>query len=170
MTMAEQISKTELMDRIAASYEAVEHVVAGLDGLLLSRPGPEGWAVKDHLLHLASGERGIAWLLSQRSRYEGMGVTAEEWQTHTMDEINHLIYQRTRNRDAAQALAALRAAHQELLDALAPLDDEELQRPYSDFEPGATRDAARPISGVIIGDTYRHFDDHLGYIRTLLDR
>ena len=47
--MTEQISKTELMDRMAAGYEALEQTVAALDGLQLEHAGPEGWAVKDHL-------------------------------------------------------------------------------------------------------------------------
>ena len=166
--MTEQISKTELMDRIAASYEAVEQLLAGLDGLQINHPGPEGWAVKDHLFHLAAWERGIAWLLGRRSRTEGMGVTPEEWQAHTMDEVNDLVHQRSRERDAAEALAVFREAHQAMLDALAPLEDADLQRPYSDFDPAATRYADRPIVGWIIGDTYEHYEEHLGYIRSLL--
>jgi hypothetical protein len=166
--MTEQMSKTELMDRMAAGYEALEQTVAALDGLQLNHSGPEGWAVKDHLFHLAAWERGIAWLLSGRSRYEGMGVTPEEWQAHTMDEVNDLVHQRSQERDAAEALAAFRAAYQAMLDALAPLEDADLQRPYSDFDPAATRYADRPIAGWIIGDTYEHYEEHLGYIRSML--
>ncbi len=166
--MTEQVSKTELMDRIAAGYEALETLVAGLDGLQLEHPGSEGWAIKDHLFHLASWERGIAWLLSGRSRYEGMGVTPEEWQAQTMDEVNDLVHQRNRERTAAEALAAFREAHQAMLDALAPLEDADLQRPYSDFDPAATRYADRPIVGWVIGDTYEHYEEHLGYIRSML--
>ena len=166
--MSEQISKTELMDRIAAGYEAIEQTVAALDGLQLEHPGPEGWAVKDHLFHLASWERGIAWLLGRRSRYEGMGVTPEEWQALTMDEVNDLVHQRNQERTAAEALAAFREAHQAMLDALAPLEDADFQRPHSDFDPAATRYADRPIVGWVISDTYEHYEEHLGYIRSLL--
>ena len=166
--MTEQISKTELMDRMAAGYEAIERVVAGLDGLQISHPGPEGWAVKDHLFHLASWERGIACLLGRRSRTEGMGVTPEEWQALTMDEVNNLVYQRNQERSAAEALAAFREAHQAMLDALAPLEDADFQRPYSDFDQAATRYADRPIVGWIIGDSYEHYEEHLTYMRAIL--
>jgi hypothetical protein len=97
-----------------------------------------------------------------------MGVTPEEWQAHTMDEVNDLVHQRSQERDAAEALAAFRAAYQAMLDALAPLEDADLQRPYSDFDPAATRYADRPIAGWIIGDTYEHYEEHLGYIRSML--
>lgn len=166
--MTEQISKTELMDRIAAGYEAIEQVVAGLDGLQISHPGPEGWAINDHLFHLASWERGIAWLLGRRSRTEGMEITPEEWYNLTMDQINDLVYQRNRERTAAEALAAFREAHQEMLDALAPLDDADLQRPYRDFDPAATRYADQPIIGWLVGDTYEHYEEHLTYTRAIL--
>lgn len=167
--MTDQISKMELMERMAEGYEALERVLRGLDETQIGRPGPdEGWGIKDHLFHLAMWERGIAWLLGRRSRYEGMGVTPDEWRELTMDEVNDLVYSRNRERAAAEALATFREAHQEMLDALAPLGDADLQRPYSDFDPAATRYADRPIIGWIIGDTYEHYEEHLGYVRELL--
>ncbi|MBK7217028.1 MAG: ClbS/DfsB family four-helix bundle protein [Candidatus Promineofilum sp.] len=166
--MTEQISKTELMDRIAAGYEALEQTVAGLDGLQLEHPGPEGWAIKDHLFHLAAWERGIAWLLTRRSRFQGMEITPEEWYNLTMDQVNDLVYQRNRERPATEALAALREAHQTMLDALAPLSDADLQRPYAEYGEGGGRSADRPIIGWIIGDTYEHYEEHLGYLRAIL--
>jgi hypothetical protein len=166
--MTEQISKTELMDRMAAGYEALERVVAGLDGRQISHPGPEGWAIKDHLFHLAAWERGIARLLGRRSRTEGMEITPEEWYNLTMDQVNDLVYQRNRERTAAEALAAFREAHQEMLDALAQLDDADLQRPYRDYDSAATRRPDEPVIGWIVGDTYEHYEEHLTYMRAIL--
>ena len=167
--MTEQISKTELMDRMAEGYEALERLLRGLDETQIGRPGPDGgWGIKDHLFHLAMWERGIAWLLGRRSRTEGMEITPEEWYNLTMDQINDLVYQRTRERTAAEALAAFREAHQEMLDALAPLNDADLQRPYRDYDSAATRRPDEPVIGWIVGDTYEHYEEHLGYIRSLL--
>ena len=167
--MTEQRSKTELMDRMAAGYEAMERAPGGLDEAALSRPGPDGgWAVKDHLFHLASWEQGIAWLLGRRSRFEGMGITPEEWRDLTMDQVNDLVHQRSQNRPAAEALTAFREGHREMLDALALLTDDDLQRPYAEYGDGGGRSADRPIIGWIIGDTYEHYEEHLGYIQALL--
>ena len=167
--MTEQISKTELMDRITAGYEALERVLRGLDDTQLSRSGSdEGWAIKDHLFHLAAWERGIAWLLGRRSRTEGMEITAEEWYTLTMDQVNDLVYLRHRERPAAEALTAFREAHREMLDALAPLSDVDLQRPYEAYGEGGGRSADRPIIGWIIGDTYAHYEEHLTYLQAIL--
>ncbi len=167
--MTDEMTKTTLMERIGDSWEALQRVLAPLDEAQLSRPDPaSGWAIKDHLMHLAMWERGIAWLLSGRSRYEAMSITADEWHSLEMDQVNDLIYQRHRERTAAEALTDFRAAHAEMLDALAPLGDAGLQRPYADFDPSATQWADQPIIGWIIGDTYDHFDEHRGYLQTLL--
>jgi len=166
--MTDGMSKTELMDRIGDAWERLRRALAPLDEAQLTRPGPETWAIKDHLNHLAGWERGVAWLLGGRSRYEGMGVTPEEWRTLEMDQVNNLIYERSRERSGAEALAVLRDAHQEMLDALAPMDDADLLRPYTDFDPQAERFAGRPILGWIRGDTFEHYEEHLGYIQTIL--
>jgi hypothetical protein len=167
--MTEQITKADLMDRIADAFEALEMVLARLDDATMARPdATSGWAIKDHLFHLAAWEQGVARLLAGRSRFEGMGVTREEWAARTMDEVNDLVYQRNRDSTPGQALTAFRAAHQEMLDALAPLGNADLQRPYTDFDPQATQWAERPIVGWIIGDTFEHYEEHLGYIQSLL--
>ena len=55
-----------------------------------------------------------------------------------------------------------------MLDALAPLSDADLQRPYAEYGEGGGRSADRPIIGWIIGDTYEHYEEHLGYLRAIL--
>lgn len=165
----EQLTKAELMEKIADSYEALQRTLSALDEATLARPNPaDGWAIKDHLFHLAAWERGIARLLGHRSRYEGMGVTPEEWRGRQLDEINDLVYRRNREQPPAEALAAFRDAHAEMLDALAALSDADLRRPYTDFDPAATQFADRPIVGWIIGDTFDHYDEHRQWIQALL--
>ena len=167
--MTDKVSKTELLARIDDAYEAMEGALAGLDEATMARPDPSsGWAIKDHLFHLARWERGVAWLIAGRSRYEGMGITAEEWRALEMDQVNDLVYERNRERSAAEAHAAFREAHQAMLDALAPLADDDLLRPYADYDPTEGLFPDRPIAGWIIGDTFEHYEEHLGYIRSLL--
>lgn len=167
--MSEVKSKAQLMARMADAYEALERVVAGLDEATLSRADPaSGWSVKDHLFHLAAWERGIAWLLGRRSRFEGMGITPDEWRDLTMDEINDLVHLRSRERPAEEALEAFRGAHREMLDALAPLTEEDLMRPYADYDVVERAFPDRPIAGWIVGDTYEHYEEHLAYIQSLL--
>lgn len=166
--MTDKASKTELMDRIAYAYEALERTLAGLDETQMARPDPtSGWTIKDHLFHLALWERGVAWLMTGRSRYEGMGITAQEWRDLEMDQGNDLVYKRHRERPPAEALTTFRDAHREMLEALAPLGDDDLLRPYADYDVAERLWPDRPILGWIAGDTYEHFAEHLGYIQAI---
>jgi hypothetical protein len=143
-------------------------VLVGLDEDAKSRVNPaSGWAIKDHLLHLAAWERGISYLLTGRPRYEGMGLSAAQWHDLTMDEINTLLTDAGRGCSAAEAMAQIRMSHEEMVGALAALDDADLRRDYSAFDP-SEEPAGQPIIGWIIGNTYEHYQEHLGYIRETL--
>lgn len=165
-----QQSKAALLDRIESAWEELQVVIRGLDEAQLARVDDEtGWSVADHLNHLAVWERGIAYILTGRLRSEGMGVTPAQWAELTMDEVNDVVYQQGRLRGAAAALAGFRDAHATMLDALEGLDEADLQRGYSTYDLQAKPDK-RPIIGWIIGDTYEHYGEHLGYIRESLSR
>ena len=162
------MTKDQLLNRIEPAWEELMDVLVGLDDEAKTRVDPNsGWAITDHLNHLAAWERGIAYLLTGRQRHEGMGVSAEQWRGLTTDEINDVIYQEGRRHSAAQAMALFRMAHTEMLNALAGLKDEDLTRDYSEFDKEEAF-SGRPIIGWIIGDTYEHYEEHLGYIRAAL--
>jgi hypothetical protein len=162
------LTKAQLIERIETSWDELLEVLVALDDSEKKRVDPaSGWAISDHLIHLAAWEQGIAYLLGRRSRYEGMGITAEQWRDLTMDEINDLVYERGRDCSTAEAMATLRMAHDDLLEALAALDDVDLERDYSVYDPQPA-DTGREIIGWIIGNTYEHYEEHLGYIRAAL--
>jgi hypothetical protein len=165
----ENVGKAELMDRISQGWEDLERVLAGLEQPALERVDPEtGWAIKDHLFHLAAWERGVAYLIDGRPRYEGMGVTQAEWLDLDMDATNQVIFERNRDRSGAEALAYFREAHRDMLDALAPLGDADLYRAYAEYDVEEGEFPDRPIIGWIIADTYEHYAEHTDTFRTLL--
>lgn len=163
-----EMTKTQLLERIQTGWEELMGVLVSLDDATKERVDPaSGWAIGDHLFHLAAWEQGIAYLLTGRSRTAGMGITADQWRDLTMDQINDLVHEHGRGRPAAEAMATLRLAHDEMLNALAGLDDADLRRGYATFD-AQSQGNGRPIIGWIIGDTYDHYEEHLGYIRALL--
>lgn len=163
-----QLTRLQLLARIEAGWEELQKALQGLDDESMTGVDPaSGWAIKDHLIHLAAWEQGIAFVLTNRPRHVGMGLSAEQWGNLTMDEMNEAIYEGGHQRLAAESLANLREAHMEMLNALAELDDADLSRDYSEFDRGAEY-SGRPIVGWIIGDTYEHYREHLGYIRAAL--
>ena len=161
-------TKDHLLDQIVNAWMDLQSVVSGLSESDLTRVNPDsGWRVADHLFHLAAWEQGIVYLLTGRLRMDGMGVTPEQWRDLEMDQINDIIFERGRGRSAAEAVTTLRKAHEEMLTALAPLNDADLQRGYSTFDTQVENDD-RPMIGRIIGNTYEHYEEHIGYIRAAL--
>ena len=159
----------ELLRRIDRARRALEQVVAPLSERQLSTRGESGWAVKDHLSHLATWELGIVELLHRRPRFEAMGVADAQSNGKSMDELNELIYRRRANHTAAAALEYFADVHRRMLEVLRSMDDQDLARPYSSFLPAGAAGPDDPVVRWIAGNTYDHYDEHRGYIQALLD-
>jgi uncharacterized protein (TIGR03083 family) len=168
-TYEETIGKAELLERIRRSRLALEETIAPLSEAQLTRPGPEGWAIRDHLAHLASWELGVAELLRGHPRFAAMGVEEAVSQGKSEDEINALIYRQHANMSLAEVLERFQSTHARLLAALEALEGEDLYKPYSSFVPGGQEGRQDPVIGWVIGNTYAHFDQHRGYIQALLE-
>lgn len=161
-------NKTELMARIHQSRSALEATLNSLSHDQLVKAGSSGWSIKDHLAHLATWELGIAELLRRRPRFAAMQVEEAVAQGKSEEEINALIYKHHANLSLAEVMDQFQEAHRQLLDALYALDDQDLLRPYASFVPEGGEDPQDPVVHWIVGNTYPHFDEHLGYIKTLL--
>ena len=75
--------------------------------------------------------------------------------------MNEMIYANNRDLPLASVLAELRAAHEDALVAIASLSDEDLVRPYDDFQPQDNRpDGHTPILWRIAGNTFGHYAEH----------
>jgi uncharacterized protein (TIGR03083 family) len=164
----QRYNKAELVERIDRSRSALEETLRPLSEEQLLTPGPSGWSIKDHLAHLAVWEFGVAELLQHRSRFAAMQVEGAVSQGKTEDEVNDVIYQRHADLSLAQVRKQFDEAHRLLLQALNPLSDADLYRPYASFVPGGDR-RQDPVIYWIKGNTFEHFDEHQGYIRSLLE-
>jgi uncharacterized damage-inducible protein DinB len=155
--------KAELIARIAQARVALADAIAPLSDEQLVTAGPyEGWSVKDHLAHLAAWERGIAALLRRAPRYEAMGVDRDTYlNARSADDVNAVIHAATKDRPLADVLASLKSAQEELLDALAPLSDDDLRKTYSYYQPDEPgEDSGAPIVKWVAGNTYEHYAEH----------
>jgi hypothetical protein len=161
-------TKAELLERIRRSRAALEATLNTLSEAEMTRPGPSGWSIKDHLAHLAAWELGIAALLTGRPRFTAMQVEDAAAAGQSVDELNELIYRLNAGLSLAEVRDNYQAAHRQMLAALGPLDDADLQRPYVSFLPARSDGPDRPVIEWIVGDTYDHFDEHNAYIRAQL--
>jgi uncharacterized damage-inducible protein DinB len=160
--------KADLLERMQRSYAALEGVISPLDGAQLSRPGRQGWSIKDHLAHLATWEVGIVRLLQGRPRYAAMQVEGAIDEETGTDAINELIYYYNLNLTAAQAVEKFRETHREMLEVLEGMSDQDLLQPYMAYLPPGEEGPQEPVLYWINGNTFEHFDEHRDYIGEIL--
>lgn len=167
-------SKAELLERMAVAYEAAEALIAAHDKTALTKPlSDSGWSAKDYIGHLREWENSLVALLQKKVRYEEMGLDKELVASGDFDKENDVLYQKHKDRPLAEVLTDFRATHQALLDTLATLDDEDLQRPYIHYQPEAEEVMSgeyvnNPVMGWLAGDTYAHYAEHILDVGRLL--
>jgi hypothetical protein len=123
-----------------------------------------GWAVKDNLSHIAFWERYLIFHhLQGRPSHEVLRVDQDIFQQMNEDQINALVYERSRSHSVNYILEDLHQTHEELLAALAATS-------FADMEkPGPHDDMVkRPLMVSIASNTYEHYREHLRTIREIV--
>ncbi|MHB8589026.1 MAG: DinB family protein [Candidatus Dormibacteraceae bacterium] len=131
----------------------------------LTRVGPDGWTVKDHLVHVAAWEHSLLALIEAEDRKSAMGLSEPQ---DGIEAVNEAIRKLHESDTADEALGYFRDAHSQLIAALAKLSDADLQKPYSHFQP-TDPDEKRPVIAWVAGNTYEHYAEHIGWINQLIN-
>jgi len=166
-TMAEAslpTNKADLIARIEERWAALTAMVAPLRAEELEQLRGDGWSVKVHLAHISAWEASLAALLRKQDRAEAMGVPPEVWDRHDTDAINDLLAGRAGAQPAVGVAAAFRATHADLMALLESLTAAELEMPYSHYQPADPDPDTRPVAGWVHGNTWDHYDEHLGWL------
>lgn len=160
MTAAEVVAKVE------QGWDELASLAAGLDeeGLSLHR-APDGWAVKDHLVHIAAWEH---WLLALFERRDKLAAMGAEKAAKDIDSVNNAVYERHRDDTVAQAMDYFRSAHREVMEVLRRQTTEDLERPYKAFFDAGTETDEQPVLVAVAANTYDHYADHVRWIREQL--
>jgi hypothetical protein len=171
-TMQRRYSKADLLSAIEGAWTNLN---AALDRLTQEQMteirDPEGWAVKDHLVHMAAWECSVVVFLQGRPRHEGLEVDEQVYNRGDDDEINAAIQEKRKDVSLSEALAELREVHGQLLSLLEPMSDDDLYKANSDFQPHATGERdERPVAGMIYSNTANHFAEHQEWIESLVSR
>jgi hypothetical protein len=138
--------RTELIDRVQRSWDELRATVDGLDDRQLAAAGPDGWSVKDHLVHL---ERWEAYLLAELEGRDGrreLGIP--EGEEPGEDDINDALRRRHAGTTAEQARRQMEDTHARVAALLRTLSATELRRRLQR----------------IAGNTHEHFDEHRGWL------
>ena len=161
-------TKSEILRRNRAAFEELEEILASLDDVRLSEPGTDGWAIKDHLAHLAAWQIGIVHLLQRKDRFAAMGLDRAAMKGKSEDEINDKIYELNARLTPAQAWDLLRDAHTQMEAQLESMSSEDLYRPYASYLPEGVRASQDPVLNWVVGDGYEHYREHIGWLRELI--
>jgi uncharacterized damage-inducible protein DinB len=165
---AEPASVAEVLDRVQIEWAALQDVVSRLSDESLSAPGPEVWAIKDHLAHIADWERGCTAVLAHIPQYEAFGMSASQYAAldPDIDGFNAALYERHRAESVGEVKALANAAHAEMIAAIARLEDADLRRSVAEY--GMMTNPQRRLIEKIAGDTYDHYAEHTVWINQLL--
>ena len=128
--------KAKLLSDIRRTWDALNTTLQRLtDEQMTTLHDAEDWTVKDHIIHLTSWERSVAFFLQGKPRHEGLEVDEALYLNGSNDEINVAIFRHRRDLAVPDALAQFRDVHQQLLGLLQLLTDADLKRPYCHFYP-----------------------------------
>ncbi len=156
----------ECIQQVRAARAELEALISTQSEAALTVPGPEEWAIKDHLSHLEVWSLAMQDTLNGISRYPRLGV-ADYAALHDLgyDTINAGIFERNRDRSLADVLAGFRASHQAMIDRLDGMSDADLARPYASYVPEVRPDADEAIVNWIAGNTWEHDTEHREWIK-----
>ena len=162
MTVANSV-----VEPIEKAWSELNALVRPLGHAGLTLTGSDGWAVKDHLVHIAAWEHSLLALLDGADRRSAMGVGREAEDT---DSINAAVWSLHRAKTPKQALAYFGDTHALLMKRLAVMSDADLQLSYNHYQPNDPRDSSddRPVVEWVAGNTYDHYAEHVGWINQLV--
>jgi hypothetical protein len=168
MAELSSMTKAEFLAAVAHAWNGFNAAIDRLtESQLTGAQDEQGWVVKDHLAHLAAWERSVTFFLQGKPRHEGLGVEESLYLGDDVDAVNARIYQQHKSLPLPQVMAMLQDTHQQLLTTIEPLTVEDLRQPYHHFQPDQPGDG-RIAMQVIYDNTIEHYDEHLGWIETLL--
>jgi hypothetical protein len=135
-----------------------------MDTETLSAPGPESWAVKDHLVHVGAWEHWLLALFERRDKLAAMGAESANKQ---IDDVNAVVFEKHRHDSVAQALAYFHDAHDQLMAVLRAQSTEDFERPYATFFNSEREASQQPVLEAVAGNTYDHYPEHFQWIKEL---
>jgi uncharacterized protein (TIGR03083 family) len=161
--------KSELMARIDREWDALERAIAPLSEVQMTAPGADGWSVKDLLAHISAWERVLLVCDLQGGSFAeaaGMDEATSAAAEHMTAEtgLNDYFYQRDKQLPLSEVLANFRETHRQIVAALEPLDDADLQRAHDPDDPDSH------LVDSIVGDTYAHYRQHRMTIAAMFEQ
>jgi hypothetical protein len=154
----------QVRSKIDASWQELVELVSSLDHKELATPNQDGWAIKDHMIHIGAWEHWLLALFQGRDKLEAMGAggTGRE-----VDDVNAVVWELHKHDSVDAAWRYFRNAHEQLAAELAGKTTEDFERSYSTFFTGDSNgdSAQTPVLEAVAANTYDHYAEHIGWIK-----
>lgn len=163
MTEQLQISKSALLEAMQTEYEKWEELLSRLDEATMLRPGATGtWAIKDVIGHIISWQKLTLARLEPITRDEEYVPSGPK---KTIDEWNAQFYLENSKYSLAELLAEAPVVYGQVVALVQKLSEEELNDPNRAKWLDGT-----PAWKWIEGNTYEHYQEHIGAIEEWLGK
>jgi uncharacterized damage-inducible protein DinB len=165
-------SKEVFLERLGYGRQKLWEFIDSLtEDEMTARRDSAGWAIKDHLIHLALYEKGMTALLTYQPRWPVMGVDEQiAFNAEGFDELNAVLFQQNKDLSVSEVLSILRHEQKALSDTINQKSYDDLLKTYSHYQPDEPgEDSGRPILDWVIGNTYEHYEEHLPWMKVILN-
>lgn len=156
--MTEFARKTELVQLIETSWAELLAAASQLTPTQLTTPLDGDWTGKDLLAHITAWEKRVLELL-QRGRNHPGGFQVEGVEDWDVDRVNLGYYEANRARPLPDIRLDFHHIHDQLMAELALWPDDLEHPQWSTWIDGP------PLWQIIPGDTYEHYEEHIGVLR-----
>ena len=170
--MSDPTTKHELLKFIRERHADMEELLSSLSPEQMRAPELDaGWSVKDSLAHLAAWANMAMDAIDHYRRGETPKPWAEQFpvgegtEQEQMHRLNAYWFEQNQDRELTQVLDDFRNSFMRVVETVQSLSQAEI------FDPNAfPARKASALFPLIAGDSYEHYDEHLGWIRAWLER
>ena len=155
------MTQPELLNLIKQTWTDWQATLAQVSPSQMTQPGVEGhYSIKDIIAHITWYEQEMVGLLSTRTL-----AGSDLWNLPT-HRRNAAIYDQNKDRPLPDILTQSHQTHQQLLNHLATLTDDELNHPgrFTNMPPDWLPHQ------LIAGNTHQHYPDHTTTLQSWLNK
>lgn len=168
--MADEIklNKAALLKEIDAGWQELTTYLNGLSNAdFVTNTDAAGWTVKDHVMHIACWEDGVLAVMEGGNRYQRMGLDKATWESHDYDRINGLLQQMHQDKPLDSVRQHLNDVHAGFVDAIDALSEDELYKPYGEYQPEYA-EIQDPVIRWLIANSYEHYREHIPWMAAIV--
>ena len=169
VTLLERKEATEvaaLLSNMNLARGELEAFIAGTSPERLIGPRKNGWTVKDHLFHLATWDSFLIAVFERQPRLPALGIDSDP--DGDFDGVNSVFFERGKDLPLSHVLGLFRGNRSRIIEGMHHLDDDDLDRPIAEFQPGDPTPLKGRLGDWILPLTADHDRQHHQWMRELL--